>query len=269
MSIIYSPTGRAQEYSPKAINIYLECSHGCKYCYAPTTLHKTKDDFFKKATPRKDIVSKLKRQLETETITEQVLLSFASDPFGPSMDENATTWEILKLLGEYNVPTAVLTKNPGAIAKNLEIVQRFGSSFAIGTTLTFRDEMKSKIWEPNAPTSFERLVILQTLKHIGGFTTFASFEPVIEPNESLELLKLAIGVGIDSFKLGKLSGMPEIEKTIDWSDYLSQAVRLLRCYERSFYVKDDLADAAKDVELTAEERDPRRNDVHCIQGVPI
>ena len=34
MSVIYEPKGKAREYSPLALNLYLECQHGCKYCYA-------------------------------------------------------------------------------------------------------------------------------------------------------------------------------------------------------------------------------------------
>ena len=38
MSIIYEPSGMAKEYSPYACNLYIGCSHRCKYCYAPHTL---------------------------------------------------------------------------------------------------------------------------------------------------------------------------------------------------------------------------------------
>ena len=80
MSMIYTPAGKAREYSPKALNIYLTCTHHCEYCYAPRCRWQTADEYFVSPSPRKDIVKKLDEELEKgDKITEQVLLSFIGD----------------------------------------------------------------------------------------------------------------------------------------------------------------------------------------------
>lgn len=46
MKIIYEPKGAAKEYSELAVNLYLGCNHGCKYCFAPRCMFKTKEEYF-------------------------------------------------------------------------------------------------------------------------------------------------------------------------------------------------------------------------------
>ena len=55
MSVIYEPKGKAREYSPLALNLYLDCSHGCKYCYAPA-IQRQGDGYYTVASPRTNII---------------------------------------------------------------------------------------------------------------------------------------------------------------------------------------------------------------------
>lgn len=52
MKVVYEPKGRAKEYADLAFNTYLSCPHGCRYCYAPSAMHKTRECFHSKATTR-------------------------------------------------------------------------------------------------------------------------------------------------------------------------------------------------------------------------
>lgn len=262
MSVIYTPAGRAREYSPKALNIYLGCSHGCRYCYAPHAIQKSSEQFFCHPQPRSGIVERLEKQLSKEEVSDQTLLSFVGDIYCEVGDDGRTTRKILDTLYSHEVPVAILTKGGTRCLRDLDIFKKFGRSIMIGATLTFLDPVSSHAWEPGAESPTERLYALSVL-HDEGIKTFASFEPVISPEESLAVMKKSIEMDcVDLYKIGKLNGMKSIEKNIDWSAFLSSALDMLREAGKEIYVKDDLAAAAPDVKLTDEERDP---DLHTVR----
>ena len=76
MKPLYVPKGKAKEYGDYAVNIYTGCPHRCYYCFAPNVLHRDREEFHTHVEPRPGIVDALKKQLELESITGQVLPCF-------------------------------------------------------------------------------------------------------------------------------------------------------------------------------------------------
>ena len=146
MSVIYKPTGMAREYSPYALNLYIGCSHRCKYCYAPHTLQKKDEDYFGTPSPRKDILKYLEKDLRQNVYKEQILLSFVGDVYCNNADDSRTTRAALELLNGYNAPVAVLSKGGSRMLMDLDVFKAFGDRITVGTTLTFMDESKSREW---------------------------------------------------------------------------------------------------------------------------
>ena len=130
----------AREYSPYALNIYIGCSHRCKYCYAPHTLQRRGEDYFGKSEPRKNILIELEKDLKKYVYTEQVLLSFVGDCYCDSADNGETTRAVLKMLNAYKVPVAVLSKGGKKMLRDLDIFKEFGDRITVGATLTFLDD---------------------------------------------------------------------------------------------------------------------------------
>lgn len=256
MSVIYTPKGPAREYSPLALNLYLQCTHGCKYCYAPSAMQRAKENYFCDANmpvPRKNVIMQLRRELKREAPKKQVLLSFIGDVYCETADRNATTREALELLNEHCVPVAVLTKGGQRCLKDLDVFKRFGKHIQIGATLTFLDEAKSAEWESGAAFPKERLETLNVL-HKEGVQTFVSFEPVIEPKESLKLIEKTIADGsVDIYKVGKINHYQGLDKGVDWSWFLREALKMIRATGKRVYVKHDLRVAAHDVKLYGNE----------------
>ncbi len=250
MSLIYQPRGKAREYSPLALNLYLGCSHGCKYCYAPRCIKSSEENFSSKPTPRNIKITQLEKELIKETHTEQVLLSFIGDVYCETQDGNRLTEEVLSLFAKYQVPTAILTKGGERALKHLHLFASI-KRFMLGATLTFDNDSDSLKWEPGAALPGDRLAMLKA-SHQAGIRTFASFEPVISPEQSINLIRQSIGF-IDVYKIGKLNNYQQIDKGIDWSQFLKQAVDILRGYGKSFYIKDDLRRAASSIPLRPEE----------------
>ncbi|MEG2540914.1 MAG: radical SAM protein [Clostridia bacterium] len=256
MSIIYRPTGMAREYSPYACNLYIGCSHRCVYCYAPHTLQKKESEYFGKPYPRKDVLRLLEADLKKNVYTEQILLSFVGDCYCDNQDDSRTTREALILLNQYRAPVALLSKGGKKLLRDMDIFKAFGDRISVGCTLTFFDETKSKEWEPYASTPSERLETLKIL-HDNGIKTFASFEPTIEPEESLKLIKKTLeDNSVDHYKIGKINNYKSADKWQDWAKYLEDCVAILRPSGKQVYYKFCLRKLAPEIELTLAEINP-------------
>ena len=58
---LYQPRGRAAVYAKLAVNLYDQCSHGCRYCYCPRIMHKSPSVFYSpNPRPRPGLVDDLK-----------------------------------------------------------------------------------------------------------------------------------------------------------------------------------------------------------------
>lgn len=261
---IYRPAGRAREYSPFALNIYTGCTHGCKYCYVPRCMHMQQEQYFRRPAPREGIVEALKRQLFREKFNEQVLLSFVGDCFCNTLDDSQAAIDCLRLLAESGTPVAILTKGGKRLYKaESEILSFSTRKITVGATLTFNDAIRSLDWETGAAAPKERLEMLAHF-HDLGVRTFASFEPVLDPAESLELMRqCAEREIIDVYKVGKLNNHP-LAAEINWAEFLKSSIDILRPYGCEIYIKDDLAAFAEEagVKLTKRERSA---DAHIVR----
>jgi len=262
MPVIYRPSGKAREYSPLACNLYLSCTHKCRYCYAPHVLQRNADTYFRKPYPRKDVLKNIEAELKASVPQKQVMLSFIGDVYCETHDDNATTRNALELFLYYGAPVAVLTKGGKRCLKDLDLFKKFGDRIWVGATLTFMDDEKSRYHESGASLPMERLEALTELKR-NGVTTFASFEPMIEARESLAALHKTLEMDcVDSYKIGKTDNSHWLNEPVDWDAYLRECLSLVRPVRKGLYVKNNLRTAATNVEVYPEEMDA---DMHGVK----
>ncbi len=134
---------------------------------------------------------------------------------------------------------------------------------------SFLDEKKSKEWEPYTSTPSERLETLKIL-HDNGIKTFASFEPTIEPEESLKLIKKTLEQDtVDHYKIGKINNYKSADKWQDWAKYLQDCLDLLRPTNKQVYYKFCLRKLAPNIELTDAEKNPDGYIVRTQQNTQI
>ncbi len=153
------------------------------------------------------------------------------------------------MLNAYKVPVAALSKGGKKMLRDLDIFKEFGDRITVGATLTFLDDKKSKEWEPYASTPSERLETLKIL-HENGIKTFASFEPTIEPEESLALIHRTLeDNSVDHYKIGKINNYRSADKWQDCAKYLEDCVKLLRPIGKQVYYKFCLRKLAPNVEF--------------------
>ncbi|HUS50082.1 MAG TPA: radical SAM protein, partial [Candidatus Paceibacterota bacterium] len=237
MSVIYTPKGKAREYSPYACNLYMGCNHGCKYCYAPSIRFKKREDYLI-PVPRRNIIKEFKEDCKKlKNFDSQVLFCFISDPYNIKEKDLMITRECLNIALENKIPISILTKS-NLVLRDLDIIKNFGRNIKIGTTLTFNNKKDSLSWEPEASLPDDRIEILKICME-NNIKTWASFEPVIIPDQSIDMILKSLPY-VDVYKIGKLNNFQGLDKNIDWVDFLEKSVEILRENKKPFYVKKDL-----------------------------
>ena len=84
----------------------------------------------------------------------------------------------------------------------------------------------------------DRLTVLKTA-HKAGIFTWVSLEPVIKPDQALEVIRMAHPF-VNFWKIGKLNHMKEYERAVDWGKFLFDAETLLTKLGAKYYIKNDL-----------------------------
>jgi hypothetical protein len=113
------------------------------------------------------------------------------------------------------------------------------------------NEKDSLEFEPGAALPTDRFSTLCSL-HIRGIKTFSSLEPVVDPDQTLEII-WATYPFIDEYKVGKVNHWPEYENRVDWDKFVADVVTLLRKFDKKFYIKKSLQEHNKSTELRPEE----------------
>lgn len=258
MAAIYEPSGAAREYSPLALNYITGCDHGCVYCYVPKMMKRFRAGYIHSDVYIKE-ESKLMKELTASfkkhrNSPKQVFLSFLTDPYSHFNNETKLTRRVLEMLLEYQIPVSILSKGGFNILKDLDVIKKFGENIQIGGSLTFVNKEDSKKWEKNSSDPQERFETLNIL-HNEGVRTWASMEPVIFPDQSLEIMEITKDY-VDAYKIGKLNHFPKHEQKFDWTKFLNDAIRIMRKNNKLFYIKNDLAEwANEETVLSKEERD--------------
>ena len=204
---IYRPTGKAAEYCQWACNLYNGCSHNCAYCYnnkgitsgvlggtdvrIKSTLINEEEAF--------NIFSAELLKWRNEIITDGGLhFNFVSDPCLPETIN--LNWKCIGFALSHGVPVQVLTKRADWLSHpTVQDGLGYKSLIRVGFSLTGCDEL-----EPGASPNSERIWALQVL-HNAGISTWASIEPIIDPQWSLDVVKKTIHY-CNHYKIGVLSG---------------------------------------------------------------
>lgn len=215
MGAIYQPKGKAGEYAKYACNFYNGCSNDCAYCYCkrgilartlggdtPTLKKCFKDEEHALEVFEKDVQRNLK-----ELQKHGLFFTFTSDPFLQQTTLLTQQAALICLIND--VPVKFLTKRTDwHIDEFLKEIEENGTIwnyepkkhlFAFGFTLTGIDNE-----EPNASTNEERIEAMRKL-HDAGFKTWASIEPIIDINISLDMIRKTKGF-CSLYKVGLMSG---------------------------------------------------------------
>lgn len=235
-SMIYAPAGQAGEYAKLATNPYRGCGHKCLYCYVPSVLRMTREEFDAGAVPRTDFLTKLKKdavKYEALGIREQVMLSFTTDPYHPG--DTSLTRLTLETLREYGLSFCTLTKGGTRALRDLDLFDPEYDAFA--STLTSLDDSVSRKWESDAALPGDRIEALSKF-HDDGIYTWVSLEPVLDVEATLAIIRRTHSF-VNLYKVGRIN-YSGLTKKIDWREFTERVIELLAQTKSDHYIKQDL-----------------------------
>lgn len=235
-SIIYAPKGQAGEYAPLAANPYRGCGHQCAYCYVPSVLRMSRTEFDAGAFPRDnylDLLARDGRKYRQHGITEQVMLSFTTDPYHPT--DNTLTRNVLKSLASHGLGFCTLTKGGKRALRDIDLFRPNRDAFA--STLTSTDDAFSQKWERGAALPQDRMDTLRAF-HDAGIFTWVSLEPTLDCESSIDIVRRTHEY-VDLFKIGRANYLPMTNNT-DWESYTHRMIELCNDLGVRHYIKKDL-----------------------------
>lgn len=235
-SFIYAPRGQAGEYAPLATNPYRGCGHACAYCYVPRVTKQDRGEFNAGAIERADFLRKATndaRKYQALGITEQVMLSFTTDPYPPA--HHTLTRDTLMMLRDHGLGFCTLTKGGSRALRDIDLFRPDRDAFA--STLTSLDPQFSRKWERGAADPDDRIGTLKTF-HDAGIFTWVSLEPTLDIEASLEIVDRTHEF-VDLYKVGRVNYVG-LTKTLDWKDYTERMIAKLGQLGKAHYIKKDL-----------------------------
>lgn len=243
---IYNPSGKAGEYSYWACNFYTGCSNDCEYCYCKkgilsstwSNAPQLKKCFKNGAHALNLFTAELCKNKE-ELRKHGLFFSFTTDPLLP--DTYGLTWNALSVCATHGVPAMILTKRADQALKLIKHTPKGQEkNIAVGFTLTGCDDL-----EPGASLNEERIVAMMMLKE-SGFKTFASIEPIIDIESSLNMIRETRNF-CDHYKVGLMSGSV-ISK--DLVHYLVTEVSRIVRPDTTVYIKESITNCDKDMKIS-------------------
>jgi DNA repair photolyase len=165
------------------------------------------------------------------------LFSFLSDPYQPLERKERLTRQALGIVYKHGLKSQILTKGfADLVQDDLDIMKKADTH--LGITLSFIDDEKRQMWEPNASTVNDRLEILK-YAHKAGIYTWVSLEPVIDPEQAIAVIKKTHSY-VRFWKVGKLNHMKEQENKVNWPQFLLDVEELFKKHNIQYYIKNDL-----------------------------
>jgi len=186
------------------INVATGCTHGCKFCYVPSTPNITarqdmladrvdvedgQQEWGSYLLYRDDLPERLATTLERKRKWNQtdrgrgvVMLSSGTDCYQDRRTAQITRGCVIELL-KHDVPARILTRSP-SVVRDIDVYERAaelsenkdGDLVRVGSSIPSLDDEQVKALEPGAPAPSARLRALNKLSE-RGIPTYVSMSP--------------------------------------------------------------------------------------------
>lgn len=166
-----------------AVNPYMGCGHGCRYCYAVFMKKYTRynrhtrwGDFVE---AKVNIPGVLRNELARRRSRATSYFSSTCDPYQPAEQTHRLTRRCIEILQENGWSVDILTRSP-LVLRDLDLLQNIPGAtvgFSIGTD----NEQVRRILEPRAPPLSDRIAALRRLRE-HGIQTWVFVAPILPMN---------------------------------------------------------------------------------------
>ncbi|MBT4483949.1 MAG: hypothetical protein HOC71_09770 [Candidatus Latescibacteria bacterium] len=132
-----------------------------------------------------------------------------------------------------------MTKGGMRAVRDFDLLSNYPKA-RFGTTLIFTDQKDADYWEPDAASVSDRIKAIEKA-HARGIPTWISVEPVIKPDQALQLIRNLHPI-VDHWKVGKINYNKEIENRVNWIKFREEVKDLLDSIGADYYLKKSLTE---------------------------
>lgn len=194
---------------------------------------------FSQPVPRKDILKEIEKAARGYA-GKTVFLCFTCDPYQRCEVDHGITRSAIEILHRNNVGVRILSKGGYRSLRDFDLLTKTDS---FGATLTFCDDKDGQEFEPGAAPWQERIVALKEAKKRGLYT-WVSLEPVIRPEQTLEIVHKTASF-VAEYKVGGWN-YDSRAKNIDWKKFYLEVTGLMQRHRKRYFIKEDLRRLALD-----------------------
>jgi len=191
------------------INVATGCTHGCKFCYVPSTPNiKMRGDMLEKQADvedgqqewgsyllyRDDLPERLAQKLENKQTWEQqdggrgvVMISSGTDCYQDRRAAQITRGCVIELV-KHNKPVRILTRSP-AVVRDIDVFEAADGLVTVGSSIPCLDDELVRSIEPGAPAPSTRLNALEEISN-AGVPVYVSMSPTYPTQDRDDIRRL-------------------------------------------------------------------------------
>jgi DNA repair photolyase len=197
-------TAGTKEWADYNVNCAIGCLNNCRYCYAKIMAKR-----FGRATERTWKNMKIRQSAVVKTyhrMPGRVMFPSSHDIVDLPEIERACFKVLKKLLVSGN--EVLLTTKPrlGVMRKIVGQFSQYKDGLQFRFTITSRNDLLLRFWEPNAPQFKERMACLE-MSFTKGYKTSVSIEPFLD-HDPQTLVELVAPYSTESIWIGTMNYIP-------------------------------------------------------------
>jgi DNA repair photolyase len=191
------------------INVATGCTHGCKFCYVPSTPNiKTRGEMLNDRVGvedgqqewgsyllyRDDLPERLGRKLDRKRTWEKtedgrgvVMISSGTDCYQDRRAAQITRGCVIELVN-HGKPVRILTRSP-AVVRDLDVFKAADGLVTVGSSIPCLDDEAVRSIEPGAPAPSTRLNALERISD-AGVPVYVSMSPTYPTQDRGDLRNL-------------------------------------------------------------------------------